>query len=360
MATSTSGIAYRQILSELKKGIYKPVYYLMGDEPFFIDSISDYIRENALPEEERDFNQLVLYGNETTMNEVIQRARAYPMGSGQVIIVKEAQHLIKKSDSDDGNVGGPTEILASYLKQPQPTTILVFCHKGGTLDKRRKVTQDIEKAGVLFESKKVKEEMLPQFVQEFLSEKGLTMSPKGISMVSESVGADLCRLNGELVKLASALPAGQTEITPEFIEQRVGISKDFNIFEFKDALVNRNVMKANRIAAYYESNPKTYPMQLVTASIFPFFANLMLAYYSPDKTEHGIAEQLGLKSTWGVKDYMIGMKNYTATQAMDIISTIRKYDAKSKGVGSTGNTGEGLLKELLFKILHNDGHSSEM
>jgi len=347
---ATSGTAYRQIIQELENGIYKPIYYLMGDEAFFIDSISDYIREHALPEEARDFNQIILYGNETTMNEVVQRARAYPMGAErQVIIVKEAQHLMKK-DSESG--GSASDILNAYLKQPQLSTILVFCHKNGKLDGRKKIVAVIDKAGVLFESKKVKDEDLPQFVEEFLNERGLKMSAKGISMMSEFVGADLCRMNGELEKLVTALPQGTKEITPEFIEEHVGISKDYNIFEFRDAIINKNILKANKIAAYYESNPKTYPIQLVTAAIFPYFSNLMLAFYAPDKTDSGIAEQLDLRSTWGVRDYTTGMRNYTATQTMQIINTIRRYDAKSKGVDSTANTGEGLLKELLYMILH--------
>ena len=348
---ATSGSTYRQIMKDLESGIYKTIYYLMGDEGFFIDSISDYIRDNALPEEARDFNQLILYGNETTMNEVIQRARAYPMGSDrQVIIVKEAQHLMKK-DSDSAPAS-PSEILMAYLQHPQKSTVLVFCHKNGSLDRRKKVVAVIEKEGVLFESKKVRDDALPQFVEEFIEERHLKMSPKAISMICESVGTDLSRLNGELNKLVTGLPDGQQEITPEFIEERVGISKDFNIFEFKDAIINKNILKANQIASYYESNPKMYPMQLVTAAIFPYFANLMLAFYAPDKTDRGIADQLDLKNTWGVRDYTTGMRNYTATQTMNIISTIRKYDAKSKGVETTSNTGEGLLRELLYMILH--------
>ena len=348
---STSGTtAYRQILSELKKGIYKPVYYLMGEEPFFIDSISDYIRDNALPEEARDFNQLVVYGNETTMGEVIQRAKAYPMGSDrQVIIVKESQNIFKGNEVGSAT---PQEILISYLQKPQMSTVLVFCHKNGTLDKRRKVVSEIEKTGVLFESKKIRDDAIDAFVADLLREKGMSMSPKGIAMISEAVGNDLCRLSGELDKLVTAMPAGKSEITPEFIEKLVGISKDYNIFEFRDALINKDVLKANRIAAYYENNPKTYPIQLVTASIFPYFANLMLAFYAADKSDRGIAKQLGLKNTWGVRDYIRGMKNFTATETMNIISTIREYDAKSKGVDATANTGKGLLRELVFKILH--------
>lgn len=347
---ATSGTAYRQVIKELENGIYRPIYYLMGDEPFFIDAISDYIRDNALPEEARDFNQLVLYGNETSMNEIIQRARSYPMGSDrQVIIVREAQYLMKK-DSDA--VGNSQDILMSYLTHPMQSTILVFCHKNGSLDKRKKVVPLLDKTGVLFESKKIKDDDLPQFIDEFLGERGVRMSPKGISMMSESVGTDLSRMNSELEKLMTAIPQGTKEITPEFIEEHVGISKDYNIFEFRDAIVNKNILKANKIASYYESNPKTYPIQLVTAAIFPYFSNLMLAFYSPDKTDRGIADQLDLKSTWVVKDYTTGMRNYTALQTMNIISTIRKYDGKSKGVDSTSNTSDGLLKELLYLILH--------
>lgn len=344
---------YSQIMSDLGKGKFSPIYYLMGEEPFFIDSISEYIREHALKPEERDFNQLVVYGNDITMQKVIERARAYPMGADkQVIIVREAQNLIKK-DSDNGEQAGAGDALSFYLQAPNPSTILVFCHKNGKLDARRKVTGLIDKVGVLFESKKIKEEELPSFIQERLDSHGKVMSPKGMSMMAESVGADLCRLNGELEKLVTALPDDVKEITPEFIEKLVGISKDFNYYEFQDAIINKNIYKANQIAAYFESNSKTYPIQLITANLFPFFSNLMLAHYSPDKSEYGIAEQLGLKSPWlAKKNYIPAMKNYSAGKTLQIISAIRKADARSKGVEATANGSEGLLRELLFFILH--------
>ena len=350
---ATSSLSYHQIISDLKKGKYSPVYFLMGDEPFFIDTISDYIRENALPEEARDFNQLVLYGNDTTMNEVIQRARAYPMGAErQVIIVKEAQHLLKKDSDESGSSNSPGDILAAYVQAPQTSTVLVFCHKNGSLDKRRKVTSVIEKNCIMFDSKKVKDDALPQFITSFLEDNGMRMTPKGISMMAESIGTDLSRLNGELEKLVMAMPEGQTDITPEFIEKHIGISKDFNIFEFKDAIIRRDIYKANQIARYYENNAKTYPIQLITATLFPYFSNLMLAFYSPDKSENGIAQQLDMRSTWGVRDYITGMKNYTASQTMRILNLIRRFDAKSKGLDATANTTDGLLRELLFMILH--------
>lgn len=346
----TSSTAYHLLLKELEQGIYKPIYYLMGEEPFYIDSISDYIREHALPVKARDFNQIVLYGKETTMKEVIQRAKAYPMGyNRQVIIVKEAQHLW---GNDSEKIGSPTDILNSYLQQPQPSTILVFCHKNGSLSKSKKIIPLIEKNGVLFESKKVKEDALHTYIEDFLQSHKLQMPPKGILMMSESVGTDLTRLNGELEKLVIALPEKTKEITTEFIEEHIKISKDYNVFELSAAVINKDVLKANMIASYYEKNFDADTMQLIRIILFKYFSNLLLAFYVPDKTSKGIIDQLDLKYSWQVKDYITGMHNYTATQTMNIISTIRKYDGRAKGVDASGNTKEGLLKEMLYIILH--------
>lgn len=333
---------YSQIMSELKKGRYSPVYYLMGEEPYFIDRISDYIEQNAMPENQRDFNQIVVYALDTSMQSVLERARSFPMmGERQVIIVKEAQHLSRDID-----------LLSSYLTMPQQSTVLVFCHKNGTLDKRKKVASEISKVGVLFTSKKLKDDQLLKFVSDYVAEKGLKADAKSCSMLVEFVGADLSRMAGEVDKLAVAMPQGADSITPESVERLVGISKDYNVFEFKDAIVRKNILKANQIALYYEKNSKTYPIQMVSAVLFQYFANLMLAWYAPDKSEAGIADFLGMKSTWGVKDYIVGMKNYSAFAVLNIISELRYTDARSKGVEATGNTTEGLLRELVFKILH--------
>lgn len=335
-------LTFNQVMSELKKGIYHPVYFLMGDEPYFIDRISDYIEENAIPEDQRDFNQMVVYGLDTTMQSVLERARSFPMmGERQLIVVKEAQHLDRDSD-----------LLAAYLAMPQPKTVLVFCHKNGTLDKRKKVVADISRVGVLYTSKKVRDDQVASFVSEYVSGKGLSIDPKGCSMMVEFVGPELTRMAGELDKLAVALPAGTSVITPELIERIVGVSKDYNVFEFRDAIISKNILKSNKIALYYEKNQKNYPIQMVSAVLFQYFANLMLAWYSPDKSEQGIAAQLGLKSTWGVRDYITGMKNYSAFDVLHIISELRYTDARSKGVESPGNTSDGLLRELVFKILH--------
>lgn len=328
-------------MSQLQKGQYSPIYYLSGDEPYFIDAISDYIENNAMPEDQRDFNQLVLYGLDTTMKDVVERARAFPMmGDRQVIIVKEAQHLSKELD-----------FLEAYLTMPQPSTVLVFCQRNGALDKRKKVAGAIAKAGVLFTSKKLRDNEVLQFVDQYVSSKGFSIDAKGCSMMGEYVGSDLRRMVQELDKLMMALK-GTKYITPEFIEKLVGISKDYNIFEFRDAIVQKNILKANKIAAYYEHNPKAYPIQMVGAVLFQYFSNLMLAYYAPEKTDQGIASYLGLKSTFGVRDYITGMKNYTAFDVLRIISEIRYADARSKGVDATGNSTDGLLRELTFKILH--------
>lgn len=335
-------ITYKQIMTELKKNQYRPVYYLSGEEPYFIDRISDYIENNAIPEEERDFNQLVVYGLDTTMQNVLERARSYPMmGERQVIIVKEAQHLSRDQ-----------ELLSAYLTMPQEKTVLVFCHKNGSLDKRKKVSGELAQKGIVFTSKKLKDEQMTQFVCDCAEEKGLAIDAKASSMIVEFVGANLDRVSKEMDKLSAALPDGTKNVTPELVEKLVGVSKDYNVFEFKDAIINKNILKSNKIAMYYEKNQKIYPIQMVAAVLFQYFANLMLAWYSPDKTENGIAAQLGLKSTWGVRDYITGMKNYSAFDVLHIISEIRYTDARSKGVDATGNASEGLLRELTFRILH--------
>lgn len=335
-------LSFIQIMSELKSGTYRPIYYLMGEEPYFIDCISDYIEEHAIPEEERDFNQIEVYSLDTSMQAVLERARSFPMiGERQVIIVKEAQHLAKDVD-----------LLSAYLTMPQPRTVLVFCHKNGVLDKRKKVASDIAAKGILFSSKRLNDEQVLHFVSELSLSKGLSIDSKSSSMMVEFIGPDLSRISKEMEKLTVALPCGTNNITPELVERMVGISKDYNIFEFRNAVVQKNIFKVNQIAAYYEKNSKNYSIQMVAAVLFQFFSNLMLAWYAPDKTEKGIAEQLGLKSTWGVKDYITGMKNYNACDVMRIISELRYTDARSKGVNTTGNSVEGLLREMVFSIMH--------
>ena len=335
-------ISCDDILKKLKDRQYSPIYYLMGEESYFIDLISNYIENNILTESEKEFNQTILYGPDVTVNTVINAAKRYPMMSEyQVIIVKEAQALDKIED------------LSFYLQKPLNSTILVFCHKHGSLDRRKKIASEIEKKGILFESKKIKDNLLPGFISSYLKKKGIDIEPKASAMLAEFVGADLSRLTGELEKLIITLPQGQKRVSPDQIEKNIGISKDYNNFELRNALIEKDVLKANKIIKYFEDNPKSNPIQMTLSILFNFYSNLMMAYYAPEKTEQAIANWLGLKSSWGSRDYIAGMRKYSGVKTMQIIGEIRIADAKSKGVNNTSNTTNGeILRELIFKILH--------
>lgn len=334
-------VTYEEIVRNLKNEVYSPIYFLMGEEDYYIDRISDYLVNHALTETEKEFNLTVLYGADTDIATVINAAKRYPMMSKyQVVVVKEAQHL--------RNI----EELTYYLQKPLASTILVFCYKHGALDRRKKITSEIEKAGVLFESKKLKEAQLPGFISSYLKRKQVEIEPKASEMMAEFVGADLNRMAGELEKLIITLPAGQKRITPELIERNIGISKDYNNFELRNALIAKDVLKANQIVKYFEENPKNNPLQVTLAVLFNFFANLMLAYYAPEKTDQGIAAQLGLRSPWQSKDYMIAMQKYSGVKVMQIIGAIRECDAKSKGIGNPSTPDGELLRSLVYMILH--------
>lgn len=332
---------YEEIARDLKNRIYKPVYYLMGEESYYIDRISEYIAQTVLNENEKEFNQTILYGADTDIATIINAAKRYPMMSKyQVVIVKEAQG-VKNIDE-----------LSYYLQKPLESTILVLCHKHGVLDRRKKLAAEIEKVGVLFESKKIKDTQLAGFITSYLKRKSIEIEPKASEMMAEFVGTDLNRMAGELEKLIITLPKGQKRITPEQIEQNIGISKDYNNYELRNALIIKDVFKANQIIKYFEENPKTNPLQMTLSVLFNFFSNLMLAYYAPEKSEQGIAAQLGLKSSWQSKDYLAAMRKYSGVKVMQIIGEIRYCDAKSKGVGNS-SLGDGeLLRELVYKILH--------
>lgn len=332
---------YEEIARNLKNKIYSPVYFLMGEEDYYIDRISDYIMDTVLTETEKEFNLTLLYGSDTDIVSIINAARRYPMMSKyQVVIVREAQNL-KNLDE-----------LIHYLQKPMSSTILVMCYKHGTLDRRKKITAELEKAGVLFESKKLKDTQLPGFISSYLKRKQVEIEPKASEMMAEFVGTDLNRMAGELEKLIITLPAGQKRITAEQIERNIGISKDYNNFELRNALIEKDVFKANQIVKYFEDNPKNNPLQVTLAVLFNFFSNLMLAYYAPDKSDQGIASQLGLRSPWQAKDYMASMRKYTGVKVMQIIGAIRTCDAKSKGIDNPSTPDGELLRELVYFILH--------
>ena len=313
----------------------------MGEDSYYIDKISEYISQTLLTEEEKEFNLTVMYGADTDIASIINAAKRYPMMSEyQVVIVKEAQN-VKDMES-----------LVYYVQKPLPSTILVICHKHGTLDKRKKLAATIEKVGVLFESKKIKDTQLSGFITSFLKRKSVDIEPKAAEMMAEFVGTDLSRMAGELEKLVLTLPAGQMRITPEQIERNIGISKDYNNFELKNAIIARDVLKANKIIKYFDENPKTNPIQATLSVLFNFFSNLMLVYYAPDKSEQGVAPMLGLKNTWQAKEYLAAARVFSGVKVMQIIGEIRYCDAQSKGVDNVSLKDGDLLRELIFKILH--------
>lgn len=334
-------ITFDEVFKELKSGKYYPIYYLMGEEAYYIDKISDYITDEVLTDEEKEFNLTVLYGMDTDVSSVINAAKRYPMMSKwQVIVVKEAQAM--------RNI----EELSYYLQRPLNSTILVICHKHGVLDRRKKLAIEIEKTGILFESKKMKEGQLSTFISAYLKQRSIDIEPKALAMIADFVGTDLSKLTGELDKLAITLPEGQTRVTPDLIEKNIGISKDYNNFELRSALLEKDILRANRIIKYFEENPKTNPIQKTLAVLFSFFSNLMLAYYAPDKSEQGIAAMLGLKNPWQAREYITAMRKFSGVKTMEIIGEIRYADARSKGVENSSADQGDILRDLVFKILH--------
>lgn len=333
---------YESIMSGLKNRQFAPVYYLMGDESYYIDKITDYVAENVLTPEERDFNQTILFGSDVTAAQVADAASRYPMMADyQVVIVKEAQNL--KS----------TEPLELYLKHPQKQTILVMCHKNGTLDRRKSLAKAVAAAGILFESKRMRDRELPGFITQYLKNKKASIDPKSAQIIADSVGADLARLTGELDKLLIALPEDNRRVTPEVVEHQIGVSKDFNNFELRDAIVNRNAFKANQIIKYFDENPKAGNLYSALPLLFNYFQNLMLAHYCPQKgSPDALVKWLNLKNNWSTKDYLTGLKNYSGMKVMQIIGAIREIDAKSKGIDNPNTPSTELMKELIFYILH--------
>ncbi len=334
-------LTFEDIMSSLQAKQYAPVYFLMGEESYYIDLISNYIIDYVLTNEEKEFNLTVAYGSDLDISMVINTAKRYPMMSEyQVVVIKEAQNIKNMEE------------LAFYLQKPMKSTILVLCYKNGTVDRRKKWVSEIAKVGVLFESRKLKDNQLPSFINSYMKQKGLEMDPKATQMMADFVGADLNRMTGELEKLIITQPKGQKSVTPEQIEQNIGISKDYNNFELRNALIEKDVLKANRIIKYFADNPKTNPIQMTLALLFSFFSNLFMAYYAPEKSEAGVAAFLGLKSPWAAKDYVNAMRKFSGVKVMQIIHEIRYTDAKSKGVGNNSVTNADLLRELIYMILH--------
>lgn len=333
---------FEEICRDIVAKKFQPVYILMGEEPFFMDRITDLLIDTVLSESEKDFNQVIMYGADTDAAMIINAARRFPMMSEyQLVVVREAQ-LVRD-----------IELLTNYVKSPLKSTVLVINYKYKTLDRRRALAVAADKTGILFESKKIPDYRMPGVIVSFMQQRSIGIDPKAAQMLSDFLGNDLSRLSKELDKLTLILPEkAPKRITPELIEQNIGISKEYNNFELIKALAIKDILKANRIAQYFEKNPKSNPIQMTLPVIFNYFSNLLICYYTKDRSETGLMTALGFRGTFQVKDYMTGLRNYPAMKVFNLISDIRTTDARSKGVENTSVSDGDLLKELLYKILH--------
>ena len=333
-------VTYEEIISDLKNRIFKPVYFLAGEEPYYIDLITEYIQEKVLPEDEKAFNQIIFYGDDTNIAAVIDTARRFPMmSSHQVLIIKEAQSLKKIDD------------LVVYLEKPLLSTILVFSYKYKTIDKRTKLYKTLESHGVYFESARIRDYLIPAWIERYLMVKGIKTDPSASAMLTEYLGTDLHKIVNELDKLIITLPVGKPVITTSLIEKNIGISKDYNNFELQKAIGEKNILKANMIVHYFANNPKDNPITLSIASLFGFFSKLLTFHYLTDKSRNNVAAALKVNPFF-VKEYENSATKYNVSKTVQIISLLRTYDMKSKGFGDPGTEPGDLLKELVFRILH--------
>ena len=335
-------MSFEQIMTDLKNRKFRPVYFLMGEEPYFVDLISDYIAGNALADTEKVFNQVVMYGRDSNVYSVLDAAKRFPMvSSHQVVIVKEAQNL-KEIDK-----------LQFYLEKPLKSTILVICYKAKP-DKRLKFYKTIEKLTdiVLFDSKKLYDNQVPGWIGNFLAERGYTIPPVASALLTEYTGTELSKIVNELNKLIISLPENEKNITLEHIETKVGISKEYNVFELQNAIVERNILKANRIINHFERNPKNNTVVDIVRFLYSnFFVKLLKFHYLTDKSRSSLSKELGI-NPYFAKDFEIAARNYPAPRIIQIISILREYDLKAKGVGNASASDADLMREMIFKILH--------
>jgi DNA polymerase III subunit delta len=329
-----------KITNEIKAGKLAPIYFLMGEEPYFIDVLSNFIENTILLDHEKDFNQTVVYGRDTSIEDVVSAAKRYPMMSDrQVVIVKEAQELSRTIDK-----------LETYAENPMKSTILVFCYKYKTLDKRKKITKTLSKNGIVFESKKLYENQVGGWISNFLKEKGYGIEPKANAMLVEFIGNDLNRIANELNKLQILIAKGST-ITAQNVEDNIGFSKDYNVFELRKALGEKNQLKAFQIANYFANNPKDNPMVVTTSLVFSFFSQILHYHGLKNKSPSNVASALKINPFF-VKDYDVALRNYPMKKVSQIVNTLRSIDVKSKGVGANSLSNKDLLNEMLVKIFN--------
>ena len=329
-----------QIVDEIKSKNTKPIYFLMGEEAYYIDKISDFIENNVLTEEEKGFNQMILYGRDVTVDDIVGNAKRFPMMSDkQVVIVKEAQDLSRS-----------IEKLVDYAENPQPSTILVICYKYKTIDKRKKLAKTIAQMGCLFESKKLYDNQVSDWINAVLRGQGYQIEPKAAHMLVEFLGTDLSKIANELGKLTLIIDKGTT-ISALHIEQNIGISKDFNNFELRKAIGDKELVKANRIILYFSQNPRSNPLIMTISLLNAFFTQLLLYHGLKDKGKINVGKMLRI-NPYFIPEYQRAAKNYPMRKVAQVISMLREADLKSKGVGASNLAQGDILKELLFKIMH--------
>jgi DNA polymerase III subunit delta len=334
-------VEFEPIIQELKKKIYHPVYFLTGDEPYYIDQVSDYIEANVLTDAEKGFNQTIFYGRDSEVLTVMEAARRFPMmANQQVIIVKEAQEWRN------------LEALQKYLATPSKTTILVINYKYKKIDGRTELAKLLKKNTCYFESKKIRDYQVPQWVDKYCKDNGYPITPQATQMLADFLGEDLSKVVNELKKLFILVPKG-TQITPDHVEKNIGISKEYNPFELTNALGNKDILKANRIITYFAANPNSNPMPVTLGVLYSYFARLFRYHFLPNKSETEVMKALKLSSPFIARKTIEEAKRYNPTKLFEIIRMLREYDMKSKGLGTSGEVTEGdLYKEMIYKILH--------
>jgi DNA polymerase III subunit delta len=348
------------LMLDLKRKILKPVYFLSGEEPFYIDLVSDYIEHHILEEVDREFNQHIVYGKDADLTSILGLAKQFPMmGDYQVVIVKEAQNIKELNKSSGGDessksskstANSATQQFISYLQNPQATTILVLCFKYKTIDKRSSLAKLLQKNSVYIESKKLYDNQVPEWISTYVKSKNFSATPKATYLLSEFLGNDLSKIANEINKLIINLPPS-SEITPDIIQENIGISKDFNIFELQDALSKKDILKTNQIINYFAANEKEHPTVMTLNSLFSYFSKLLKFAMLPDKSKFAAAGALGVNPFF-IDGYAKAAQNYNTLKLKHIFYYLKEYDLKTKGVENSGiNNGE-LMKELMFKILH--------
>jgi DNA polymerase-3 subunit delta len=349
-----------QILLDLKRKIYKPIYFLSGEEAHYIDVVSDYIEANVLEEADKEFNQTIVYGKDADLVSILGLAKQFPMMSEyNVVIVKEAQNLKELNKSAGGeddtapsktNANGALQQFAAYIANPQPSTILVFCFKYKSIDKRSAVAKALQKHAIFLETKKLYDNQVPDWISDYVKEKKYSIGPKATFLMAEFLGNDLSKISNEINKLLISLPSG-AEITPELIQDNIGISKDYNVFELQDALAKKDILKANAIVNHFAANEKDNPAPLVLISLYGYFSKILKYHFLADKSKFAAAGALGV-NPYFIDGYAKAALNYSSSKLKQVFSYLKECDLKSKGVDNSSVSYGELLKELVFKILH--------